>query len=89
MEFVFEFLVISGVGYLIKKFKDHEKCHNLLEKANRDQMRNTLLDIHGKAIKYNDIRPHKKEVFYDLFKSYTDLGGNGFVANLKEDIDKM
>lgn len=89
MDFLFEFLVISGIGYLVKKFRDHEKKHSILEESQADILRDRMLDIHGKAQKYGEIRSNKKETFYKMFESYTKLGGNGFVESLKDDIDKM
>ena len=85
--FIAEFAILGLLSYIIKMFKDHQKEHKLLEKATRDQMRNTLLDLHGKAMKYGDMSIQKREAFYALYESYSALGGNGFVENLKKDID--
>lgn len=89
MEFLFEFLVVSGVGYLIKEGINHRKEHALFKEVLGDILRDRMLDIHGKAVKYGEIRQNKKKVFYKMFESYTKLGLNGFVEDLKRDIDEM
>lgn len=79
-----------------KIFEEHRKVHveikdslDLVQNANMSQIKAQLLSIYERSVRQGFISSHWKAVFYELYKNYKALGGNGFVDSIKTDLDEL
>lgn len=71
-----------------KKKEDHEKsealCNGVLQ-----LLKIQIIEYHDKYMAGDNIPPYVYANFDSMYKAYTQLGGNGVITRMKEDIDKL
>lgn len=72
------------IGYLIKLLKGYKDRDNVQNKALRNILKSNLLNQYYVYCKLGCVPKDIKETWYDMFESYTELGGNSFI---KHDIE--
>lgn len=72
------------IGYLIKKIGSYKKRDNSQNKALRNILKSNLVNQYYVYAEIGNVPRYIKEAWYDMFESYTELGGNSFV---KHDIE--
>src|SRR6056297_1359509 len=87
-------VIVGSIGWLtnivIKNFKEHDFSHNLLQEANLNQIKVSLIFMYRNARdNENKITSHELEAFNDLFTVYKKLGGNGFIETIKNKMQKL
>lgn len=85
--------LISVYNFIENKFsKLNEQLKKQLEKDDRQsEALKHILSIHLKTQYDNIQKGHTNEelkMFYDCYTAYYNLGGNGFIQKLKENVDK-
>ena len=72
------------IGYLIKLLKGYKDRDNVQNKALRSILKSNLLNQYYVYSELGNVPKNIKETWYDMFESYTELGGNSFI---KHDIE--
>lgn len=89
LEFLFSALIgLIGVGYkLLKTRQDQqEKKNNAIENGVQALLRNELIRRYREYETKGEITIIDKENIEHLFKEYKNLGGNGTVAKMYEEM---
>lgn len=88
--FVAVSLIGWGIATLKKLLIQHNAMHELLINSNQKQIKAQLLFMYRHAKDNGDIITiHELEVFNDLYRAYTDLGGNGFMVAIRGKVNKL
>ena len=66
-----------------KKSRDANSCGTML------LLRVQLIEYHSKYTKRGNIPSYAYENFNEMYNAYHDLGGNGMVTHMKEEIDQL
>ena len=72
------------IGYLIKLLKGYKDRDNVQNKALRNILKSNLVNQYYVYAEIGSVPRYIKDAWYDMFESYTSLGGNSFV---KHDIE--
>ena len=72
------------IGYLTKLLKSYKDRDNVQNKALRNILKSNLLNQYYVYSEIGNVPKNIKETWYDMFESYTELGGNSFI---KHDIE--
>lgn len=72
------------VGYLIKLITGYKNRDNVQNKALRNILKSNLLNQYYVYAEIGSVPKNIKETWYDMFESYSELGGNSFI---KHDIE--
>ena len=72
------------IGYLIKLLKGYKDRDNVQNKALKKIIKSNLLNQYYVYSELGSVPKNIKETWYDMFESYTELGGNSFI---KHDIE--
>jgi len=72
------------IGYLIKLITSYKNRDNIQNKALRNILKSNLLNQYYVYAEIGSVPKNIKETWYDMFESYTELGGNSFI---KHDIE--
>ena len=71
-----------------KETQDHEKsealCNGVLQ-----LLKIQIIEYHDKYMAGDNIPPYVYANFDSMYKAYKQLGGNGVITRMKEDIDKL
>ena len=72
------------IGYLTKLLKSYKDRDNVQNRALRNILKSNLLNQYYVYSEIGNVPKNIKETWYDMFESYTELGGNSFI---KHDIE--
>lgn len=72
------------IGYLVKVIANYRKRDNVQNSALRNILKSNLVNQYYVYADIGSVPRYIKEAWYDMFESYTNLGGNSFV---KHDIE--
>ncbi|MEG0825891.1 MAG: hypothetical protein RR404_00285 [Bacilli bacterium] len=88
VEFLFGIL-ISATTYLIKKTTDYKKTLQSTTKGVQVLLKTKIIEHYNLYKQRNGISIYEKELVNELYKEYHNLGGNGVIESLKEQIDEL
>ncbi len=104
MNYIYSGLVSFAVGMLAfilqsvirenrelkrKQEENHTKKEKSLENGVVCLLRVKLIEYHSKYVKLNYISSHGLENWLLMYEAYKDLGGNGMIDHMKEEIEKL
>lgn len=72
------------IGYLVKVIGNYRKRDNVQNSALRNILKSNLVNQYYVYADIESVPRYIKEAWYDMFESYTNLGGNSFI---KHDIE--
>ena len=72
------------IGYLVKVIANYRKRDNVQNSALRNILKSNLVNQYYVYAEIGSVPRYIKDAWYDMFESYTSLGGNSFV---KDDIE--
>lgn len=72
------------IGYLVKVIANYKKRDNVQNSALRNILKSNLVNQYYVYAEIGSVPRYIKDAWYDMFESYTNLGGNSFV---KHDIE--
>jgi len=75
-------LGISNIGF--KNIKKERSGHTRIEKGMVALLKSQMMSMYNRE-EFDD---ENKQVFYEMYAIYTGLGGNGYLRNIKEKIDR-
>ena len=72
------------IGYLVKQITSYKKRDDTQSKALRNILKSNLVNQYYVYAEIGNVPRYIKEAWYDMFESYTELGGNSYVKHSVE-----
>lgn len=83
-------IVMSGVmGYIVWMLKTQKRDRDANSKGTMLLLRVQLIEYHEKWMERGYITKHGLENFVEMYDAYHELGGNGMVTKLLEEVKKL
>ena len=77
------------LGYIIKLIKNQQKTREANSRGTMLLLRKCLIDEHNKYMKLEEIPSYAYENFIEMYDAYHNLGGNGMVTKMYEEIHEL
>lgn len=77
------------LGYIVWLLKCQKKDRDANGKGTMLLLRVQLIDYHDRYIRQGEIPSYAYENFVEMYKSYRDLGGNGMITKMYEEISEL
>lgn len=82
--------VIRENRELRRKQEDHKtQRQEALENGVLCLLRAKLMEYHSKYVERQSVTPHGLQLWLQMYKAYKDLGGNGMVEHMREEIEEL
>lgn len=77
------------LGYIVWLLKEQKKDRDANSKGTMLLLRAKLIEYHKEWTERGYITTHGIQNFLEMYNAYHDLGGNGMVTHLKEEVEKL
>lgn len=77
------------LGYIVWLLKNQKKDRDANSKGTMLLLRVQLIEYHGKYMKLGEIPRYAYDNFCEMYDAYHELGGNGMVTKMKQEIDEL
>lgn len=77
------------MGYIVWLLKKQKKDRDANSKGTMLLLRVQLIEYHDKYTILDSIPPYAYENFCEMYEAYHELGGNGMITKMKEEIDEL
>ena len=75
------------LGYIVWLLKEQKKDRDANSKGTMLLLRAKLIEYHKEWTERGYITTHGIQNFLEMYNAYHDLGGNGMVTHLKEEVE--
>lgn len=82
-------ILTSVLGYVVWLLKQQKKDRNANSKGTMLLLRVQLIEYHNKYMKLGEIPSYAYTNFEEMYSAYHDLGGNGMVTKMHEEIQEL
>lgn len=80
--------IVTGIfGFLVGKIKSVKDINKTQNEAIKALLRASMVSTYYRYKNTKKIPYYEKESWYSEFESYTQLGGNSFIKDIKKEID--
>lgn len=76
-------------AYIIKLLKDQKKERDANARGTMLLLRVQLIEYHDRYVAAGSIPSYAYQNFTEMYEAYHDLGGNGMVSKMKEEIEDI
>lgn len=77
------------MGYIVWLLKKQKKDRDANSKGTMLLLRVQLIEYHDKYTILGSISSYAYENFCEMYEAYHELGGNGMITKMKEEIDEL
>lgn len=77
------------LGYIVWLLKNQKKSRDANARGTMLLLRVQLIEYHSKYTKRGNIPSYAYENFNEMYSAYHELGGNGMVTHMKEEIEQL
>ena len=77
------------MGYIVWLLKKQKKDRDANSKGTMLLLRVQLIEYHDKYTILGSIPSYAYENFCEMYEEYHELGGNGMITKMKEEIDEL
>lgn len=77
------------MGYIVWLLKKQKKDRDANSKGTMFLLRVQLIEYHDKYTILGSIPSYAYENFCEMYEAYHELGGNGMITKMKEEIDEL
>ena len=77
------------MGYAVWLLKNQKKDRDANSKGTMLLLRVQLIEYHDKYMKLGSIPSYAYENFMEMYKAYHELGGNGMITKMYEEIQEL
>ena len=77
------------MGYIVCLLKKQKKDRDANSKGTMLLLRVQLIEYHDKYTILGSIPSYAYENFCEMYEAYHELGGNGMITKMKEEIDEL
>lgn len=78
-----------ALGYIVWLLKTQKKSRDANSRGTMLLLRVQLIEYHDKYMKRGSIPSYAYENFIEMYDAYHELGGNGMVTHMKEEIEEL
>lgn len=82
-------ILTALMGYIVWLLKRQKKDRDANSKGTMLLLRVQLIEYHDKYMMLGSIPSYAFENFCEMYEAYHELGGNGMITKMKEEIDKL
>lgn len=82
-------VITPAIGYIVWLLKTQKKDRDANSQGTMLLLRVQLIEYHGKWMERGYVTRHGLENFIEMYDAYHELGGNGMVTKLLEEIKKL
>jgi tRNA splicing endonuclease len=77
------------MGYIVWLLQNQTKTRDANSRGTMLLLREKLIEYHDKYVELGYIPAWVYEHFCEIYQAYRDLGGNGMIVKMKEEIDEL
>lgn len=77
------------MSYVVWVLQNQKKVRDANSRGTMLLLREKLIEYHDKYVELGYIPAWVYEHFCEIYKAYRDLGGNGMIVKMKEEIDEL
>lgn len=77
------------MGYIVWLLKKQKKDRDANSKGTMLLLRVQLIEYHDKYTILGSVPSYAYENFCEMYEAYHELGGNGMITKMKEEIDEL
>ena len=77
------------LGYIVWLLKNQKKDRDANSKGTMLLLRVQMIEYHSKYMKMGDIPSYAYQNFCEMYEAYHELGGNGMVTIMKQEIEEL
>ncbi len=78
-----------ALGYIVWLLKQQKKDRDANSKRTMFMFRAKLIEYHKEWTERNYITKHGLQNFIEMYEAYHELGGNGMVTHLLEEVEEL
>jgi len=78
-----------ALGYIVWLLKQQKKDRDANSKGTMLMLRAKLIEYHKEWTERNYITKHGLQNFIEMYEAYHELGGNGMVTHLLEEVEEL
>lgn len=82
-------ILTALMGYVVWALKNQKKDRDANSKGTMLLLRVQLIEYHAKYMQLGEIPSYAYENFCEMYEAYHELGGNGMVTKMKQEIDEL
>lgn len=82
-------ILISVVTYILRKIVEYKKILSSTTKGVKVLLKTKIIEHYNLYRSRGQITIYEKQLINDLYDEYKNLGGNGIISSLKQDIDDL
>lgn len=86
---IFSIVLTALMGYIVWLLKKQKKDRDANSKGTMLLLRVQLIEYHDKYTILGSIPSYAYENFCEMYEAYHELGGNGMITKMKEEIDEL
>lgn len=86
---VYSAVMTALMGYILKLLQKQSKARSSTAEGTKCLLRVQLFEYHDKYIEEGDIPSYALENWNDMYKAYTNLGGNGVIKRMDSEIQNL
>lgn len=91
-EFVMQAIMVamtSAMGYVVWLLKQQKRDRDANSRGTMLMLRAKLIEYHKEWTERQYITKHGLQNFIEMYDAYHDLGGNGMVTHLLEEVEEL
>lgn len=77
------------LGYIIRLLQKQNKTRKANSKGTMLLLRVQLIEYHSKYMRKGEIPSYAYQNFVDMYEAYHELGGNGMITKMYEEIHEL
>lgn len=77
------------LGYIVWVLKNQKKSRDANSRGTMLLLRVQLIEYHDKYMALGRIPSYAYENFCEMYEAYHELGGNGMITKMKEEIEEL
>ena len=85
----FEIVLTAFMGYIIWLLKQQKKERDANSRGTMLLLRVQLIEYHDKYMAMGEIPSYAYQNFCEMYEAYHDLGGNGMITKMYEEIHEL
>lgn len=82
-------IFMAGMGYIVWLLKQQKKDRDANSRGTMLMLRAKLIEYHMEWTERRYVTKHGLENFMELYEAYHELGGNGMVTHLLEEVKEL
>ena len=82
-------ILTALMGYIVWLLKNQKKDRDANARGTMLLLRVQMIEYHDKYMQLGSIPSYAYENFCEMYAAYHELGGNGMITHMKDEIEKL